>query len=278
MAARAAQAAQAARRRALHLGVQLVVPVLAVAAWWWLSRNSTSAFYPPLSQILTSFRQTWLFSHWTTDALPSLGRMGAGYALAVAGGIALGVLLGLWPLLARALHPLLEFVRAVPPPLLLPVAILMFGVGDRMKIFVIAIGCVWPILLNTIDGVRGVEPTMLEMARSYGLGTLRRWREVVMPAALPQIFAGLRSGLSIALILMVISELVASTNGIGFSVLDAQRTFAIPDMWSGIILLGLLGILLNGLLQAVEHWVLAWHRGYRASLLAEPATPSKERA
>lgn len=277
-ATRAAHVAQAARRRALKLGVELIVPVLAVAAWWWLSRNSTSPFYPPLSQILTSFRKTWLFSHWPTDALPSLGRMGAGYALAVAGGIALGVLLGLWPLLARALHPLLEFVRAVPPPLLLPVAILMFGIGDRMKIFVIAIGCVWPILLNTIDGVRGVEPTMLEMARSYGLSTPRRWREVVLPAALPQIFAGLRSGLSIALILMVISELVASTNGIGFAVLDAQRTFAIPDMWSGIILLGLLGVLLNGLLQAIEHWVLAWHRGYRASLLSEPATPSLSKA
>ncbi len=264
-----------ARRRPLYLLLELAVPVLAIAAWWWLSRDSTSAFYPPLSQILRSFRQRWLFSHWPTDGLPSLGRMTAGYALAIAGGIALGALLGLVPLLSRALHPLLEFVRAVPPPLLLPVAILMFGIGDRMKIFVIAIGSVWPILLNTIDGVRGVEPTMLEMARSYGFGPLRRWREVIMPAALPQIFAGLRSGLSIALILMVISELLASTNGIGFLVVDAQRTFAFADMWAGIILLGLLGYVLNALLQLVEHWVLAWHRGFRASLLGEPATPSK---
>ena len=272
----AARLAVTFRRRALALLIELAVPVLGVAAWWWVSRGSTSAFYPPLSQILKSFRQTWLFSHWPTDALPSLGRMGAGYGLAVVGGIALGVLLGSWPLLARALHPLLEFIRAIPPPLLLPVSILMFGVGDRMKIFVIAVGCVWPILLNTVDGVRGVEPTMLEMARSYGLGALRRWREVIVPAALPQVFAGLRSGLSIALILMVISELVAATNGIGFSVLDAQRTFAISEMWAGIILLGLLGVLLNGLLQAVEHRVLAWHRGFRASLLSEPTT--KERA
>ena len=136
-----------------------------------------------------------------------------------------------------------------------------------MKVFVIVAGCVWPILLNTIDGVRGVEPTMLEMSRSYGVSRLRSWGQVLLPAALPQIFSGLRAALSIALILMVISEMVASTNGIGFFVLNAQRTFAIPEMWSGIILLGVLGYSLNGLLVLVERRILRWHRGFRSSQL-----------
>jgi ABC-type nitrate/sulfonate/bicarbonate transport system permease component len=256
------------RRRAAYVTLEVTVPVLIVVAWWWTSSGSTSPYFPPLSDIVQAFRDNWLFRHVPTDAVPSLARMGTGYAIAVAGGIALGMVLGLVPLAARALGPLLEFIRAVPPPVLIPVAILVFGLGDGMKVFVIVAGCIWPVLLNTIDGVRGVEPTMLDMSRSYGLSPARRWAQVILPAAMPQVFSGLRAALSIALILMVISELVASTNGIGFFVLDAQRTFAIPEMWSGIILLGLLGYTLNGLLMVAERRALRWHRGWRSSQLA----------
>ena len=260
-------------RRLLYLVLEAAVPVLIVVAWWVTSSNSTSPYFPALRDILQAFRDTWLFKHVPTDAVPSLARMGAGYGIAIVLGITLGMLLGLVPLAARALGPLLEFIRAIPPPTLIPIAILVFGIENSMKVFVIVIGCIWPILLNTIDGVRGVEPTMLEMSRSYGLSPLRHWARVVLPAAMPQIFAGLRAALSIALILMVISEMVASTNGIGFFVIDAQRTFAIPEMWSGIILLGLLGISLNGLLLLIERWALRWHRGFRSSQLALGEVP-----
>jgi ABC-type nitrate/sulfonate/bicarbonate transport system permease component len=259
------------RRRALFLTLEVLVPVLAVATWWWTSSNSTSPYFPPLRDILQAFKDTWLFSHVPTDAAPSLARMGAGYGIAIVVGITLGMVLGLVPLAARALGPPLEFVRAVPPPVLIPVAILVFGIGNSMKVFVIVAGCIWPILLNTIDGVRGVEPTMLDMSRSYGVSRIRSWTQVLLPAALPQVFSGLRAALSIALILMVISEMVASTNGIGFQVLDAQRTFAIPAMWSGIILLGVLGYSLNGLLMLAERRILRWHRGFRQSELAATA-------
>jgi ABC-type nitrate/sulfonate/bicarbonate transport system permease component len=256
------------RRRAVYLAVEVLVPVLAVAAWWWSSNASTSPYFPPLTDILLAFKTTWLFSHVPTDVGPSLARMAAGYAIAVVAGISLGMLLGVAPLASRALGPPLEFVRAVPPPALIPVAILIFGIENNMKVFVIVAGCIWPILLNTIDGVRGVEPTMLDMSRSYGLTPAQRWSRIMLPAALPQVFSGLRSALSIALILMVISEMVASTNGIGYFVLDAQRTFAIASMWSGIILLGLLGYALNAVLLLVERRVLRWHRGFRSSQLA----------
>ena len=261
------------RRRALYVTVEALVPLLAVAAWWWTSSNSTSPYFPPLSDIVQAFRDSWVFRHVPTDAVPSLARMGAGYGIAVVVGISLGMVLGLVPLVARALGPPLEFVRAVPPPVLIPVAILVLGIGNSMKVFVIVAGCIWPILLNTIDGVRGVEPTMLEMSRSYGVSRAREWSRVLLPAALPQVFSGLRSALSIALILMVISEMVASTNGIGFFVLDAQRTFAIPEMWSGIILLGLLGYTLNWLLMLAERQILRWHRGFRSSQLAALGEP-----
>jgi ABC-type nitrate/sulfonate/bicarbonate transport system permease component len=127
--------------------------------------------------------------------------------------------------------------------------------------------CLWPVLLNTIDGVTGIDPTLRETARVYGVGGRDRLRRIVLPAASPQIFAGMRTSLSLALILMVISEMVASTNGIGFFVLQSQRSFAIPEMWSGILLLGLLGYALNLIFVVVERRVLAWHRGARASAL-----------
>ena len=135
----------------------------------------------------------------------------------------------------------MQFLRAIPAPALLPFAILVLGVGNSMKIFIIAFVCLWPVLLNTIDGVAGVDPTLRETARVYRIGARDRILRVMLPAAAPQIFAGMRTSLSLALILMVISEMVASTNGIGYFVLQSQRSFAIPEMWSGILLLGLLG-------------------------------------
>ena len=200
--------------------------------------------------------------------VPSLLRMGAGYAIAAVLGIALGLLLGMSRSARRAAAPIVEFLRSIPPPALLPFAILVIGVGNSMKVFIIAFVCVWPILLNTIDGVTGVDPTLRDTTRVYGIDTRDRLWRVMLPAASPQIFAGMRTSLSLALIMMVISEMVASTNGIGYFVLQSQRTFAIPEMWSGILLLGILGYVLNGIFVLVERRLLRWHRGARASALS----------
>ena len=143
----------------------------------------------------------------------------------------------------------------------------MIGVGNSMKVFIIAFVCIWPVLLNVIDGVTGVDPTLRETARAYRIARRDYVRHVMLPAASPQIFAGLRVSLSLALIMMVVSEMVASTNGIGYFVLQSQRTFAIPEMWSGILLLGILGYGLNALLTLLERRALGWHRGARASAL-----------
>src|ERR1700716_1930853 len=118
-----------AHRRVVSVTLEILVPVLAVAAWWWTSNNSTSPYFPPLGDIVQAFRNTWLFAHVPTDAAPSLARMGAGYGIAIVVGISLGMLLGLVPLFARALGPPLEFLRAVPPPVLIPVAIPALGLG-----------------------------------------------------------------------------------------------------------------------------------------------------
>ncbi len=120
------------------------------------------------------------------------------------------------------------------------------------------------ILLNTIDGVRGIDPTLVETARSYGMRSLERIRRVVLPAALPQIFAGMRTSLSLAVIIMVLTEYFSSTSGVGYVLLISKNTFQLVPMWAAILLIGLLGYLLNVLLLLFERRVLRWHRGWRA--------------
>ena len=258
----------AGRRRWLEAGLEVTVPILALVAWGLWSAASDKYYYPPLTEIASTFADTWLFERVGSDVVPSLVRMGLGFAVAVVVGVALGLLLGLSSRARRAAAPIVEFLRAIPPPALLPFAILVIGVGDSMKVSIIAFVCLWPILLNTIDGVTGVDPTLDETTHVYGVSWQDRLWRVMLPAASPQIFAGMRTSLSLALILMVISEMVASTNGIGYFVLQSQRTFAIPEMWSGILLLGILGYVLNGALVLVEKRVLGWHRGARASALS----------
>jgi ABC-type nitrate/sulfonate/bicarbonate transport system permease component len=134
---------------------------------------------------------------------------------------------------------------------------------------VIVSGAVWPVLLNTVEGVRAVDEVLSDTSRCYGITGWARLRRLVLPAASPQIVAGMRQALSISIILMVISELFGSTNGLGFSIIQFQRSFAIPEMWSGILLLGLLGFVLSLLFQFFERRSLRWYHGLRRSQRGE---------
>jgi ABC-type nitrate/sulfonate/bicarbonate transport system permease component len=246
-----------------RIATTLALPGLLFAAWWVLSADSTDFYFPPLSGIVETLREEWLGPRLTADVLPSLLRLTAGFALAAVVAVALGMLIGLSRTVRGVLEPVLEFFRAIPPPVLVPVFILFLGIGDGMKVAVIAFGCTWPILLNTVEGVRAVDPVVVDTARAYRIGGMARLRHVVLPAASPQVFAGLRQGLSVAIILMVISELFAASNGLGFAIVQAQRTFAITGMWAGMLVLGLLGLLLALLFRVVENRVLAWYHGSR---------------
>lgn len=252
-------------RRLRGLALEAWLPVALIAAWWFGSENSTSVYFPPLSKIVHVFRDTWLFARVRPDLLPSLERFVEGLAIATVAGVALGVLLGLWHAGRHGLEPTLDFLRSVPGTALVSVWVVLLGFGDSMKISAIAFASFFPILLNTIDGVRGVEPIQLDMARAYKLSRRKRVLEIVLPAASPQIFTGLRIGLAIALLMMAFSEMVAGTNGVGFFIFQAQELFRIPDMWTGIVLLGLLGYVVNLLFMLVERRVLRWHRGWRAT-------------
>ncbi|CAL9386604.1 ABC transporter permease [Streptomyces althioticus] len=251
----------ALRRLLLALGL----PVVLAAVWWAVSAGSTDVYWPPLRTILETGREVWTAERITTDVVPSVLRLLIGFTAAGVLGVALGVVIGTFPRVRAVTEPVLEFLRAVPPPVLVPVIMLFAGIGDTMKVVVIVSGCVWPVLLNTVEGVRAVDSVLAETARAYGVGGLARLRHLVLPSASPQIFAGLRQALSVGVILMVISEMFAASNGLGFAVVQFQRSFAIPEMWSGILLLGLLGVLLALVFRAVERRALAWYHGLRRS-------------
>ncbi|GAA3956067.1 ABC transporter permease [Streptomyces marokkonensis] len=249
----------------LRLVYVLALPTVLVAVWWVSSAGSEDVYWPPLGTILETFPDVWTGERWRGDVLPSVLRLTAGYALAAVAGVALGTLIGSYRRVRAVCEPVLEFLRAVPPPVLVPVIMLFAGIGDTMKIAVIATGCVWPVLLNTVEGVRALDAVTAETARSYGITGVAWLRHVVLRSASPQIFAGLRQALSIGIILMVISEMFAASNGLGFTVVQFQRSFAIPGMWTGILLLGLLGFVLSVLFHLVERRALGWYHGLRAA-------------
>jgi ABC-type nitrate/sulfonate/bicarbonate transport system permease component len=249
--------------------IEFLAPITALVIWYFASATSTSFYFPPFGDMLSRFKDIWLGSGFVTDAVPSLTRMAMGYGIAAVGGIAVGTAIGLSRWTDRLFGPLVEFLRALPSVVLIPFGIVVFGVDTTMKVFVIALGCSFPVILNTVDGVRSVDSTLLDVARTFRFNRGERLWKVTLPSASPQIFAGLRASLSLALILMVVSEMIASTNGIGYAILQSQRLFAVTDMWAGILALGILGYVINAILVMVERRVLAWHRGYRASVLGQ---------
>jgi ABC-type nitrate/sulfonate/bicarbonate transport system permease component len=246
-------------------GLILGLPVVLVVTWWFTSAGSTEFYQPPLSKILSVFPTTWTGQRFADDVLPSLGRFFVGYGIGVVAGIALGVLIGASRPLRSLFEPVLEFLRAIPPPVLVPIFILVFGIENTSKILVIVSGAIWPVLLNTIEGVRSVDPVLVDTCRSYRIGGGLRLRTFVLRSASPQIMTGVRQALPIALILMVISEMKAASDGLGYSIVQFQRGFQIPEMWSGVLVLGAIGVVLALLLRMVERRVLVWYHGVRAA-------------
>jgi ABC-type nitrate/sulfonate/bicarbonate transport system permease component len=238
---------------------ELALPVGLIALWWIISAWHSSLYVPSLSTIVHTLTSS-AFLHQMPGALASSGRNFAiGMALALVIGIAAGLILGSVPLFYAACYPLLEIWRAVPAVAVLPLAMLFFGLGDTMKVVVIAFAAVWPILLNTIDGVRSIEPTVRATLECYHVRRRDAMLRIVLPAISPRIVAGVRTSLSIGIAVIVISEMAGSTSGIGYFILESQRTYSFPQMWAGAIVLGLVGYLVNLGFRGVEKVVLGPH-------------------
>jgi ABC-type nitrate/sulfonate/bicarbonate transport system permease component len=255
-------------RRIAEIFGKWVVFAVCILLWQLATVSANQPYFPTPQVIGAKMVDLWLSgppSHLflsdqvAIDILPSVLRLLGGWAGACVIGITFGLILGRSDKIYAYLAPTLNFLRSVPPPAVLPVFFVLFDLGTPMEVALIVFGVLWPILLNTIDGAHTLDETVVETTKSMRLSTPRFLATVVLPAALPKIFAGLRVSMSLALILMVISELQGSFNGVGAQMIYAQRNFDLPAMWAGIVLLGILGYVLNMLLLAVQNRVIGWH-------------------
>ena len=248
------QAAASAGLANVHV---LPSPVAVVTRWWaWLLPDSP---FDPAAQS----RLLWLVSgELIRDARGSLGRVLAGFVLG--GGLALpvGLALGASPRLYALFNPLLQLLRPIPPIAYIPLAILWFGLGNPPAIFLIALGAFFPVLVNTIAGVRHVDSIYLRAARNLGAGRATMFVRVILPAATPHVFAGLRIGMGTSFIVVIVAEMIAVNDGLGFRILEAREYFWSDKILAGMLTIGLLGLGLDTLMSRLGDRLLRWHRGF----------------
>jgi len=234
---------------------------VALGLWEAAARSGDSFYAPPFSEVASGAWALWPSDEFLAAAGASLTRLAAGYAIGASAAVAVGLVMGASRGARRTLGPTTELLRAFPVIAVVPIAVVAFGVGDAMRISVIAFGVFFPVLLGTVDGVRALSPELRDTARLLDADRLTRGIRIYFPAALPSIFAGLRTSLSIGLVLVVLSEVTGEGDGLGVFIRHQQDTYNPPEMYAALLFLGLLGFLLNKLFLVVERRALAWHYG-----------------
>ncbi len=217
-----------------------------------------ASVFPPLDEILSALWNALASGAILDDIAISLQRSGIAFVAAVGLGIPLGLFMGQVRAVERALDPLLQFFRQTSALALYPVFILLLGLGEASKVFVIFWATLFPILLSTIGGVKEVDKKLIEMARTYGAGSLQIFRRVVLPASVPSIFVGLRLSATTALLLLIAAEMIGANKGLGFQVMNAQYNFQIPLMFAAIFILALFGLAANAALVHLQRRLCRW--------------------
>jgi len=248
-------------RKSVSLGLGLLGTGVVLLLWWVTSAQSGELYYPPAKDVLQSVWSYWFMGDGRADLLSSLANLGRGLGIGIVGGFVLGLLIGQVDLVRFGLTPTLEFIRAIPGTALVPFAIVIFGLGDGMKVFIVALGTLFPVLLNVIDGVRSIPRESHDTARSFGITGMTKQRSVIVPAALPRAVAGITVAIPLSLILVVTSEMRGSRDGIGSFLITASNSFDQSAVWGVIILLGALGFVLTTIFNLIENRMLAWDRG-----------------
>lgn len=247
-------------RRISSLLPGLVFIVLVLAGLEFLVREGfiNRALFPPPSVIATTL---W---NLITDGvvLRPLGEtmvlFTAGYVLAVVSGIVLGLLMGTSQTITHLLDPLIESIRPMPKAALVPVLMLFLGFGATMKITAVVLASFFPILINTIQGVRGTDSVLIATGRTFGLGRIAITCKIILPAAMPYIFAGMRVAVGLALLMTILTEMLAGTSGLGYLVLENQRSFRIRDMYGWLVILAAVGLLINLAMARAERSFVPW--------------------
>ncbi|MBT2547691.1 ABC transporter permease [Arthrobacter sp. ISL-65] len=224
----------------------------------YLAPASTRVFLPPLHEVLEALGTLIGNGQLQNHLAASLSRSASGFGIAVVTAVALGLLVAWYGALDRFLNPLLEVFRNTAALALLPVFTLLLGIGETSKISIVAYAAFFPVLLNTIAGVRTVDPLLIRAARSLGLSNVQLFQKVILPSAVPTIFTGIRMAGTSSILVLIAAEMVGAKAGLGYLIVNSQMSFLIPDMYAGILTVSLLGLLVNYLLVGVERHFSRW--------------------
>ncbi len=222
--------------------------------------------FPLPSIIFSDFIEYFSEGELPVQVVQTFYRMFLGYVLAMATAIPLGILMGYTKFFYNLLEPVIEFLRPLPPPAIIPVLMVLMGTGDDMKIIVIFFGCFFPIIVNTMDGVLSTDPVLVNTAHSYQMSTGKIMRRIILPSTSPYIMSGMRVALPMALIMAITAEILGGgRNGVGFFINWHYQSFHYSTMFAGIILIGIINYLLNFIFKKIENKYMAWNLGYIGS-------------
>lgn len=257
-------------RRVISRVLYAVGPlILLLLLWHFLASQAQSLFFPtPLAIWDNSMRlffsggpeTAFLTTKVTTDIVQSLWRMLLGFVIGSCAGVLFGVAVGRSIALKRLSDPVVEFLRSIPATATLPLFIILLGAGDGMRVAFIAYAVLWFVLINTASGVSAIHPTVLDLGRVFRLPKWKVLVQIIVPAALPKIFAGLRIGSTVAVLSAIVSEFMLATNGIGHQLIISQAEFLMTNIWSWVVVLALVGYLINTIMEFIERRTLAWDR------------------
>jgi len=251
--------------RAREIGLAVAVPLLLLLGWELASRAGTlnPLFFPPPSVVARAWWDLWLSGGLATDLRVSLQRLLAGFVLGAVPGVALGMAMGLWTPVRKAVLPTVTALYPVPRIAILPLVLVVFGIGESGKLFMVGFSVFFLMLLQTMAGVRGIEPVMLDVARSLRASRLRQYLTVALPGSLPAIFTGVRLALGFALIVIVGTEFLASNQGVGALIWRSYQVLDIETMYAGLATTALIGWGLNLFVDVLERIALPWRAAGR---------------
>jgi ABC-type nitrate/sulfonate/bicarbonate transport system permease component len=241
--------------------------MLGVLLAWEIAATASplvAGYLPPLHRVLSVLWTGAISGSFIREAVATIARLGFGYLAAVAVALPLGFLIGYSRVVFAVLRPTLEMLRPAPAVAIIPIAMLFFGLDDRMKVFVVAWGCFWPVLISAIDGVRSVDPVLAETARAYGYRPIGLWLRIILPGALPYAMSGLRLGLTVSLVLAIFTEVYTGGDGLGFLLQQYNENARMAEMYSIIVLIAIIGFGLYLLFNFTERLAVGWYIIQRA--------------
>jgi ABC-type nitrate/sulfonate/bicarbonate transport system permease component len=247
-------------RRLGYWGLGWFGLAVAAAIWQLVSHLEGTILIPGFAPSLTRAWDLVTGPVLTEDLVPSIERTLLGFAISAVVGVVVGMLVGQVRALREWTSALFDFLRSLPTPLLIPVAIVLFGLSGTMVVAVIVTAAVWPVLINTSNATANLEPVLLDTAQVLKLRGPKLLLRVILPAVSPEIFAGMRTAISISLAVMVVAEILGASSGIGYFIANAQSSFAVTDAYAGVMVLCLVGWLLDTLFLWAERRVLKWQQ------------------